>query len=79
MSYGCLICLLKIHRVLQMWMNVRRTPALVESVLITRAPTPVSAGLAIRAHLPGQSAEVWSLLAMWDVYFKSGVCFEGIQ
>lgn len=79
MSYGCLICLLKIHRVLQMWMNVRRTPALVESVLITRAPTPVSAGLAIRAHLPGQSAEVWSLLAMWDVYFKLGVCFEGIQ
>lgn len=40
-----------------MWMNVRRILVLVESVLITRARTPVSAELAIRAHSPGQNAE----------------------
>lgn len=40
-----------------MLMNVRRTLVLVESVLITRARTPVSADLAIKAHSPGQSAE----------------------
>lgn len=40
-----------------MLMNVRKTLVLVESVLITRAHIPVSAGLAIRAHSPGQSAE----------------------
>lgn len=51
--------LTKIDCVLQMLMNVRRTLVLVESVLITRARTPVSAELAIRAHSPGQNAEVW--------------------
>jgi len=40
-----------------MLMNVRKTLVLVESVLITRARTPVSADLAIRAPSPGRSAE----------------------
>lgn len=38
-------------------MNVRKTPVLVENVLTTRAPTPASAELAIRARSHGQSAE----------------------
>lgn len=41
-----------------MLMNVRKTLVLVESVSITRARTPVSAGPATRARSPGQSAEV---------------------
>lgn len=49
-----------------MLMNVRKTLVLVASVLIPRAPTPVSADLAIRAHSPGQNAEVRVVLA-WHV------------
>lgn len=41
-----------------MLMNARKTLVLVESVSITRDRTLVSAELAIRAHLPGQNAEV---------------------
>lgn len=40
-----------------MLMNVRKTRALVENVLIPRAHTPVTAELATRAHLPGPSVE----------------------
>lgn len=53
--------------VFQMLMNVRKTPVLVESALITRAPTPVSAELATRARSPGRSAEVWSSLGTGGV------------
>lgn len=38
---------------------------LVENVLTTRAPTPASAELAIRARSHGQSAEVWSSHGTW--------------
>lgn len=40
-----------------MWMSVRKTLVLVESVLITRARTPASAAPATRARSPGQNAE----------------------
>lgn len=50
-----------------MLMNVRKTPVLVENVLITRARIPASAELAIRAHSPGQSAET-----LMNVYRMAG-------
>lgn len=50
-----------------MLMNVKKTLVLVENVLITKGHTPATAELAIRAHLPGRSAET-----LMNVYRMAG-------